>query len=139
MRRPLAVLMAHAMISSMNADCDFLIVGGGVGGTSAGAFLSQHGSVVVLEAESALAYHASGRSAALFEENYGQPSTIALNCASRSYHENNDLLSQRGILLVGTPQTAGLFDHDLKAMQLEPLSARLDANHQPQGRGSRGL
>ena len=65
---------------------DFIIIGGGVAGTSAGAFLSKLGTVQLLEAEPNLAYHASGRSAALFEESYGKPSTVALNAASRSYH-----------------------------------------------------
>ena len=61
---------------------DFLIIGGGIAGISAAARLSELGSVTVLESESALAYHASGRSAALFERNYGKPSTVALNTAS---------------------------------------------------------
>ena len=43
---------------------DFLIIGGGIAGVSAGAELSKLGSVLLLEAEDALAYHASGRSAA---------------------------------------------------------------------------
>lgn len=34
---------------------DFLIIGGGIAGLSAGARLSQHGTVMVLEAEDALA------------------------------------------------------------------------------------
>ena len=41
---------------------DFLIVGGGVAGLSAGARLARHGRVVVLEGEEALGYHSSGRS-----------------------------------------------------------------------------
>ena len=48
-------------------DADFLIIGGGIAGVSAAARLSELGSVIVLEAEEALAHHASGRSAALFE------------------------------------------------------------------------
>ena len=67
---------------------DFLVIGGGIAGTSVGARLSALGRVVLLEQESALAYHASGRSAAMFEESYGLPSTIALNEASRDYHFN---------------------------------------------------
>lgn len=43
---------------------DFLIIGGGIAGVSAAARLSELGSVTVLEREDALAYHASGRSAA---------------------------------------------------------------------------
>ena len=61
---------------------DIIIIGGGIAGISAAARMSNHARVVVLEAESALAYHASGRSAALFEENYGCASVKALNSAS---------------------------------------------------------
>ena len=101
---------------------DFLIIGGGVGGTSAGAALSKLGTVTLLEAESALSYHASGRSAALFEESYGQPSTVALNAASRAYHVANDLLTPRGIMAVGTADTTDAFHTDQTKMTLETLS-----------------
>lgn len=101
---------------------DFLIIGGGVGGTSAGAALSKLGTVTLLEAETALAYHASGRSAALFEETYGQPSTVALNAASRAYHVANDLLTPRGIMAVGTADTTDAFHADQTKMTLKTLS-----------------
>ena len=67
-------------------NCDFLIIGGGIAGTSAAARLSELGRVVLLEMEEALGYHASGRSAAMFEENYGPPAVVALNKASAEYH-----------------------------------------------------
>ena len=41
---------------------DFLVVGGGIAGISTGARLSNLGHVVVLEAETGLGYHTSGRS-----------------------------------------------------------------------------
>ena len=63
---------------------DFIIIGGGIAGISAAARLSGHGSCRVLEREAHLAYHSSGRSAALYEENYGSPSTIALAKAGRA-------------------------------------------------------
>ena len=43
---------------------DFLVIGGGIAGVSAGALLSHLGRVQLVEAEPALGYHASGRSAA---------------------------------------------------------------------------
>ncbi|MEL6681063.1 MAG: FAD-dependent oxidoreductase [Pseudomonadota bacterium] len=100
---------------------DFLIIGGGIAGVSAAARLAPLGSVTLLEGEAALAYHASGRSAALFEENYGQPSTVALNKASREFHVTADVLSPRGLLLVGGPQDAEAFAHDQTTMGLEPI------------------
>jgi len=105
---------------------DFIVVGGGIAGTSVGARLSHLGVVTVLERESGLAYHASGRSAAMFEESYGLPSTIALNEASRDYHftANGGVTSPRGLMLIGTQDTNDAFEDDLKAMRLTELSMR---------------
>jgi glycine/D-amino acid oxidase-like deaminating enzyme len=50
-----------------------LVIGGGIAGISAAARLSADLHVTVLEQESALGYHATGRSAALFEATYGKP------------------------------------------------------------------
>ena len=103
---------------------DFIVIGGGIAGTSVGARLSHHGTVMVLERESGLAYHASGRSAAMFVESYGLPSTIALNEASRDYHftANGGVTSPRGLMLIGTDTNADAFATDLKAMRLTELS-----------------
>ncbi|MBE0412092.1 FAD-binding oxidoreductase [Yoonia sp.] len=102
---------------------DFLIIGGGVGGVSAAARLSELGSVTLLEGEDALAYHASGRSAALFEESYGKPSTVALNAASLAFHRSADVLSSRGLMLVGTADTAAAFETDRAHMKLPEITA----------------
>jgi glycine/D-amino acid oxidase-like deaminating enzyme len=101
---------------------DFIIVGGGIAGISAAARLSELGSVVLLEAEDALAYHASGRSAALFEENYGKPTTVALNRASYDFHKDAGVLSPRGLMLIGRDDEKQQFDADKDAMQLPQIS-----------------
>ena len=101
---------------------DFLVIGGGIAGVSAAARLSELGRVVLLEREDALAYHASGRSAALFEQNYGKPSTIALNAASRDFHQQAGVLSPRGLMLVGGPSQAEAFAHDRDQMKLRQIS-----------------
>lgn len=100
---------------------DFLVIGGGIAGISAAARLSELGSVTVLEMEDALAYHASGRSAALFEENYGKPSTVDLNKASKDFHVGAGVLSPRGLMLVGSAETAAQFAADQAKMKLETL------------------
>ena len=64
---------------------DIVVIGAGIAGLSAGARLSADARVTVLETETAMGFHASGRSAALFEQNYGLPSTVALNKASADY------------------------------------------------------
>ena len=103
---------------------DFLIIGGGIAGISAAARLSHLGKVTVLEAESALGFHASGRSAAMFEETYGSPSTVALNQASRTYHEstNGGVLSPRGLMLIGSDKDQVEFSNDMKVMALKPMA-----------------
>lgn len=103
---------------------DFLVIGGGIAGTSIGARLSHLGHVTLLERETALAYHASGRSAALFEESYGLPSTIALNEASSDYHftANGGVTSPRGLMLIGTADNDADFQNDMTAMRLNELS-----------------
>lgn len=102
---------------------DFLVIGGGIAGTSVGARLSHLGRVVVLEREPALAYHASGRSAALFEESYGKPSTVALNRASKAYHfeANGGVTSPRGLMLAGKAGQTEAFEADLAAMGMERI------------------
>jgi len=102
---------------------DFIVIGGGIAGTSAGARVSESGSVLLLEAESALAYHTSGRSAALYEANYGHPVTVALNKASREAHETLDggVLSPRGLMLLGGPGQEAEAEADIASMALRPI------------------
>ena len=103
---------------------DFLVIGGGIAGLSVAARLSALGSVTLLERESALGTHTSGRSAAMFEETYGAPSVVALNRASKAYLQsaNGGVLSPRGLLLVGTAKTADLFAADRTRMEMTPVS-----------------
>jgi len=101
---------------------DFLVIGGGIAGISTAARLSALGSVAVLEGEDALGYHASGRSAALFEENYGAPSVVALNTASHDHLKNGEYLSPRGILLIGTAETADAFAADQAYLKLSSVT-----------------
>lgn len=101
---------------------DFLIVGGGVAGVSAAARLAPLGKVVLLEAEPHLAYHASGRSAALFEESYGKPATIELNRASRAYHEAAGVLSPRGLMVVAAAKDIPAAQADARDMGLREVA-----------------
>ena len=57
---------------------DIIIVGAGIAGASAGYFLSESYRVALLEREDQPGYHATGRSAALFTEAYGNASVRAL-------------------------------------------------------------
>ena len=103
---------------------DIIVIGGGIAGLSAAARLSEDARVTVLEAESALGYHASGRSAALFEQNYGKPSTVALNKASAAYHReaNGGYLSPRGLMIVAQEHERDTFEADASVMGVDPIT-----------------
>lgn len=103
---------------------DILVIGGGIAGLSAAARLAPHAAVTLLETEPALGYHTSGRSAALYEETYGLPSTVALNRASKSFflNDNPHLVTPRGLLVVAGPDAADAFAADVAAMEMTPLT-----------------
>src|SRR3970040_1077205 len=86
---------------------DFVVIGGGIAGVAAAAHLAPHGSVTLLEMESSLAYHTTGRSAALFVVNYGGRASRPLAQGSQPFLERPPegspeapLLSARGALWV---------------------------------------
>ena len=103
---------------------DFIIIGGGIAGISAAARLAEHGTCRVLEREAHLAYHSSGRSAALYEENYGSPSTIALAKAGRADWDDflDGVLSPRGFMLLCLRGEETQFDADRRHMDLTEIS-----------------
>ena len=82
-------------------DADFLIIGGGVAGLSAGARLARHGRVVVLEAEAALGFHSSGRSATFSHFGIGNRIVRALTAHSRTHFlaAGDGVLSRRSTAL----------------------------------------
>jgi len=69
------------------SSSDILIIGGGIAGLSAASALSRHAKVTVLEAEEAVGYHSSGRSATMMHYALGDPHVRALTLASRSFFE----------------------------------------------------
>lgn len=114
-------------------DIDFLIVGGGIAGVSAGARLSHLGRVMILEAEDNLAHHASGRSAALYEPFYGLPPIVELSQASGDYlrDANGGVLSPRGMMILSVPEDRERFLKDIKAMSLDEISFDEAFAHMP--------
>ena len=105
----------------MNAD--IIIIGGGIAGLSAAARLSADASVILLEAEDSLGYHTSGRSAALYEEHYGLPSTVALNRASKAYltEAQGGYLSPRGLLIIAREDEEAAFRKDAEALHADDI------------------
>lgn len=90
---------------------DIAIIGAGMAGASLAAELAPHASVLVLEAEDQPGYHATGRSAAFWEECYGGPDVVPLTLASGTYLRQHGFLSQRGALYVGRDEDSGALDN----------------------------
>lgn len=115
---------------------DFVVIGGGIAGVSAAAHLASHGPVTLLEMEPALAYHTTGRSAALFVVNYGAQGNRPLAKASQAYLENppegstdSPLLSERGLLWVATEdQIEDLEDIAAEGAESDAGSTLLDVD-----------
>lgn len=86
---------------------DHVVIGGGIAGLSTAAALAPLGSVLVLERDTALGFHATARSVAMFQPGYGNTTVRALNDASADHlHFANDgVLRPRGQLVLGR-------DHD---------------------------
>jgi len=87
---------------------EVLIVGAGMAGASLAYFLAPHRQVIVLERESQPGYHATGRSAALYSETYGNASVRAITTASKAFYftppkgfSPYPLVTPRGSLSVG--------------------------------------
>ncbi len=59
------------------------VIGGGIAGVSIGYELAGRASVTLLEAEPQLAYHTTGRSAAMYLQSYGNAPVRAITLASR--------------------------------------------------------
>ncbi|GAC50121.1 NAD(P)/FAD-dependent oxidoreductase [Gordonia aichiensis] len=69
---------------------DTVVIGGGMAGVSIAYELAAHQSVAVVEMESTLAYHSTGRSAAAFLESYGNQTIRLLTTAGRSFFADED-------------------------------------------------
>ncbi|MGB0866761.1 MAG: NAD(P)/FAD-dependent oxidoreductase [Granulosicoccaceae bacterium] len=97
----------------MTEKVDIAIVGGGIVGASLAHALAGRRSVVVLEQESALGYHATGRSAAEFTFRFHSPLVGQLTAASRGFMRTPPdgfsdvaLLKPRGNLLIANAEKA---------------------------------
>ena len=104
---------------------EVLIIGAGMAGASAAYFLAPYSKVVMLEREAQPGYHATGRSAAMYSETYGNATVRAITTASKSFYfspppgfSDYPLVTPRGSLIVGA---AG--DHDALRHALESMRA----------------
>jgi len=96
---------------------DFIVIGAGIAGASAAYALAEHGRVLVLERESQPGYHTTGRSAALFTENYGNRTIRRLTRASGPFLKQppagfaeHPILTPRGALMIARADQLGALD-----------------------------
>jgi hypothetical protein len=72
----------------MQQDFEIIVIGAGIAGASAAAYLGETHKVAILEMEERPGYHTTGRSAAAFEPNYEPPPIRALTRAARRFFES---------------------------------------------------
>src|ERR1700759_2241001 len=88
---------------------DIAVIGAGMAGSTAAAFLSADRRVALIEAEEVPGYHTTGRSAAIWVQNYGPPDVRTLTRLSRPFYESPPtgfsdtvLIRRRAVLLLAT-------------------------------------
>jgi len=115
----------------VTTGAEVLVVGAGIAGASAAYELAGAADVVLLEAESQPGYHASGRSAAMFVEDYGNRVIRALNRASRGFLTSPPdgfaelpILTPRGSLAVATEANLAAVD---ELVAESPTARRISA------------
>jgi D-arginine dehydrogenase len=118
-------------------DYDFVIVGGGIAGASAGYELAAHARVLVLERESQPGYHTTGRSAALYLQTHGPAVIQALARGARSFFLNYPegfseypLLTPRGALMIGRAGQTGALEESAKELSQRVSGVRLMDSHE---------
>jgi D-arginine dehydrogenase len=72
----------------MRKRVDVIVIGGGIAGISAAARIARHAETVVLERESALGYHSSGRSATFYHFGIGNDCVRGMTAASSDFFAN---------------------------------------------------
>ncbi|HMN76337.1 MAG TPA: FAD-binding oxidoreductase [Burkholderiaceae bacterium] len=113
---------------------DFIVIGAGMAGMSAAAELSRDARVAVVERESQPGYHATGRSAALYSEIYGNRTIRALTRASKGFYQQpppgfaaHSLIAPRGTLYFAGPHEQAALDAFAASLAAEFTPQRLDA------------
>ncbi len=126
----------HILSPGNSNSADVLIIGGGIAGAGAAYEMAEFAAVIVLERESRCGYHATGRSAASFTENYGGDLVRRLAMASRAFLESppdgfcdHPLLAPRGMITIGRADQLELLDWELEqARVLVSSITRMDVD-----------
>jgi len=104
--------------------CDILVIGGGIAGAGAAYALAEEAEVILLEREAQCGYHATGRSAASFTENYGSAVVRRLAMASRAFLEappagfaEHPLMRPRGMITIARDDQIEALGRELERAQ----------------------
>lgn len=108
---------------------DIIVIGAGAAGLALASSLAPAARVAVLEQEGSAGAHATGRSAAIFVDSYGDAVVRALSALSRPHfaappfsHDGPPLLTSRGLLHVARAGT-GALGHDDRREAFPKLTA----------------
>ena len=112
---------------------DIVVIGGGMAGAAAAHELARDARVTLVEREAACGYHATGRSAASFTENYGPPVIRRLALASRAFltappdgFADQPLLTPRGMLTIARADQMEALEQELsRALEFVPTMRRV--------------
>jgi glycine/D-amino acid oxidase-like deaminating enzyme len=110
------------MSAGQPARFDVAVIGAGIAGAAAAYELASTRRVALIEREEQPGYHTTGRSAALYTENYGNAVIRALTFASRPFFDrppngfsDHPLLTPRGTMLIAAEGQARACDAALAA------------------------
>lgn len=95
----------------MDQCVDYIIIGAGIAGASAAYELVNEAKVILIERESQLAYHSTGRSAAIYMRAYGNKTVRGLTKNSFEFYSNppkvfsdTPPLKERGAIFLATKE-----------------------------------
>ncbi|WP_428489217.1 NAD(P)/FAD-dependent oxidoreductase [Rhodopila sp.] len=114
---------------------EIVVIGAGIAGATAAAHLSADRHTALIEAEDVAGYHTTGRSAAIWVQNYGPPDVRELTRLSRAFYHDppagfteTPLIRRRPVLLLATQAQLPVLDAALAVGQglrrVSPQDAR---------------
>jgi D-arginine dehydrogenase len=118
------------MLHVMDTRFDVIVIGAGIAGATTAAALSPDQHVALVEAEEQAGYHTTGRSAAMWIQNYGPPDVRRLTGLSRDFFEappsgftNVPLMSRRpSVFLAPARQVPELDALLAEGIGLQPIA-----------------
>ena len=113
---------------------DILVIGAGIAGATAAAHLGADLRVALIEAEEAAGYHSTGRSAAMWIQNYGPTTVRVMTGLSRGFFEapppgfsDTPLMYRRPVLFIAPeeqlPQFRAMLASGLGLREIAPREA----------------